>query len=346
MDKSTETRNIRKPIIGITIGDLNGIGAETIIKALSDNRLLKIFTPIIYGSTKVLSYYRKVMDMEPFNHHPVNNNFDVHTKKINVKNCWQENVEISPGQETAEGGKYAFMALESATDDLKEGKIQAIVTAPINKKNIQHENFNFVGHTEYFNHKFNDENKDCLMLLVSEQLKVGVVTSHIPITEVKAQITKEKIIDKIQLLNQSLKKDFGISKPKIAVLGLNPHAGEEGLLGSEEQDIIIPALEDCKKQGKLVFGPFPADGFFGKMEYKKYDAVLAMYHDQGLIPFKTLAFYEGVNFTAGLSIIRTSPDHGTAYGIAGKNKADYESMTQAIFLAIDIVRKREENISN
>ncbi len=342
MEKSSEGGKTRKPIIGITIGDLNGIGAETIIKSLSDNRLLKIMTPVVYGSTKVLSYYRKVMGLEPFNHHPVNNNFEVHTKKINVKNCWQETVEIKPGEITHEGGNYAFMALEEATQDLKDGKIQAIVTAPINKKNIQSDNFNFVGHTEYLNDKFNDDNKECLMLLVSDQLKVGVVTSHIPIMEVRNNISQEKIVDKIQLLHQSLKKDFGVIKPKIAVLGLNPHAGEEGLIGSEEQEIIIPALEDCKKQGKLIFGPFPADGFFGKMEHQKYDAVLAMYHDQGLIPFKTLAFDEGVNYTAGLPIIRTSPDHGTAYGIAGKNKASGESMTQAIFQAVDIIKKRKE----
>ncbi len=342
MEKSTEGGKIRKPIIGITVGDLNGIGAETIIKSLSDNRLLKIMTPVVYGSTKVLSYYRKVMGLEPFNHHPVNNNFEVHTKKINVKNCWQDTVEINPGEITNDGGKYAFIALEAATQDLKEGKIQALVTAPINKKNIQSDKFNFVGHTEYLNEKFNEDQKDCLMLLISEQLKVGVVTSHIPLAAVKKNLSKQKIIDKLLILNHSLKKDFGTIKPKIAVLGLNPHAGEDGLIGNEEKEIIIPALEEVKKQGKLVFGPFPADGFFGKMEYQKYDAVLAMYHDQGLIPFKTIAFEEGVNFTSGLPVVRTSPDHGTAYGIAGKNKASGASMTQAIFQAVDILKSRKE----
>lgn len=342
MDKTAPIVNKNKPVIGITIGDLNGIGAEIIVKALADNRLLKMVTPVVYGSTKVLSYYRKIMGLAPFNHHPVNNSFDVHTKKINVKNCWQETVELKPGQVTPEGGKYAYIALESATNDLKEGKIQALVTAPINKKNIQSKDFNFVGHTEYLTNKFNAENQDSLMLLVSDELRIGVVTSHIPLGEVKQQLTKEKIIGKITLLHKSLKKDFGIVKPKIAVLGLNPHAGEEGLLGSEEVEIIAPAINECRKKGNLVFGPFPADGFFGKMEHKKYDAVLAMYHDQGLIPFKTLAFDEGVNFTAGLPVVRTSPDHGTAYGIAGKNKASEISMLHALFLALDITKKRLE----
>lgn len=334
--------NKNKPIIGITIGDLNGIGAEIIIKSLADNRLLKMVTPVVYGSTKILSYYRKIMGLEPFNHHPVNHNFDVHTKKINVKNCWQETVELKPGQVTPEGGKYAYLALEAAVNDLKEGKIQALVTAPINKKNIQGDDFNFIGHTEYLTSKFNPENQDSLMLLVSDQLRIGVVTSHIPLSEVKQNVTEKAIVSKIMLLHKSLKKDFGIVKPKIAVLGLNPHAGEDGLLGTEEEEIITPAINECKKKGNLVFGPFPADGFFGKMEHKKYDGVLAMYHDQGLIPFKTLAFDEGVNFTAGLPIVRTSPDHGTAYGIAGKNKANEDSMLHALFLAVDITKKRME----
>lgn len=342
MDKTAQTVNKNKPVIGITIGDLNGIGAEIIIKSLADNRLLKMVTPVVYGSTKVLSYYRKIMGLEPFNHHPVNNNFDIHTKKINVKNCWQETVELKPGQVTSEGGKYAYLALEAATNDLKEGKIQALVTAPINKKNIQSESFNFVGHTEYLTSKFNTDNEDSLMLLVSDQLRIGVVTSHIPLGDVKKNLTKEVVDSKINLLHKSLKKDFGISKPKIAVLGLNPHAGEDGLLGGEEGEIITPAINACKKKGSLVFGPFPADGFFGKMEHKKYDAVMAMYHDQGLIPFKTLAFDEGVNYTAGLPVVRTSPDHGTAYSIAGKNKASEDSMLHALFLALDITKKRME----
>ena len=345
MDKIAQPGNKNKPVIGITIGDLNGIGAEIIIKALSDNRLLKMVTPVVYGSTKVLSYYRKIMGLEPFNHHPVNNNFDVHTKKINVKNCWQETVELNPGQVTAEGGKYALMALEAAANDLKEGKIQALVTAPINKKNIQSESFNFIGHTEYLTSKFNTEDQDSLMLLVSDQLRIGVVTSHIPLGDVRQNLTEKTVVSKISLLNKSLKKDFGIVKPRIAVLGLNPHAGEDGLLGKEEEEIIAPAISECKNKGNLIFGPFPADGFFGKMEHKKYDGVMAMYHDQGLIPFKTLAFDEGVNYTAGLPVVRTSPDHGTAYSIAGKNKANEDSMLHALFLAIDITKKREEAAS-
>ncbi|MDN5215451.1 4-hydroxythreonine-4-phosphate dehydrogenase PdxA [Fulvivirgaceae bacterium BMA12] len=342
MDKTAQNAKAGKPVIGITVGDLNGIGTEIIIKALSDNRLLKMFTPVVYGSTKVLSYYRKTLGLEPFNHHPVNNNFDLHTKKINVKNCWQDTVELNPGQVTSAGGKYAFIALEAATNDLREGKINALVTAPINKKNIQSDDFKFVGHTEYLTHKFNNQNQDSLMLLVSEQLRIGVVTSHIPLVEVKKRLTQEAIVSKINLLYKSLKNDFGIIKPKIAVLGLNPHAGEDGLLGNEETEIIIPAINECKKKGNLILGPFPADGFFGKMEHKKFDGVMAMYHDQGLIPFKTLAFDEGVNYTAGLPVVRTSPDHGTAYNLAGKNKANEESMLQAIFLAMDITKKRME----
>ena len=337
-----QTAKVGKPVIGITVGDLNGIGTEIIIKALSDNRLLKMFTPVVYGSTKVLSYYRKTLGLEPFNHHPVNNHFDLHTKKINVRNCWQDSVELNPGQVTATGGKYAFLALEAATNDLKEGKIHALVTAPINKKNIQSEDFKFIGHTEYLTHKFNTQNQESLMLLVSEQLRIGVVTSHIPLAEVKKRLTQKAIVNKINLLYKSLKKDFGISKPKIAVLGLNPHAGEDGLLGDEEAEIITPAINECRKKGNLILGPFPADGFFGKMEHKKYDGVMAMYHDQGLIPFKTLAFDEGVNYTAGLPVVRTSPDHGTAYNLAGKNKANEESMLQAIFLAMDITKTRME----
>ncbi|MDN5202937.1 4-hydroxythreonine-4-phosphate dehydrogenase PdxA [Fulvivirgaceae bacterium BMA10] len=329
-----------KPVVGLSIGDLNGVGPEIIIKALSDNRILKLITPVVYGSTKVLSYYRKSMNLEPFNHNPVNNSFDLHFKKINVVNCWSEAIELKPGEATPESGTCAFKALEKATADLKEGKIHALITAPINKKNIQSDDFNFPGHTEYITEKF--EAKDSLMILASDRLKVGVVTGHMSLKEVPNALTKEKIINKASILLESMKKDFGAAKPRIAVLGLNPHAGEDGILGNEEQEVISPAIAELKKKGHLIFGPYPADGFFGTAQYEKFDATLAMYHDQGLVPFKTLSFEEGVNFTAGLSHVRTSPDHGTAYNIAGKNQANESSIRSAIFMAVDILNHRNE----
>jgi 4-hydroxythreonine-4-phosphate dehydrogenase len=256
-----------------------------------------------------------------------------------VVNCWNENIEAKPGEINNEAGLASYMALEKVNQDLKEGLLDAVVTAPINKKNIQSPDFDFAGHTEYFTHHFGE--KESLMLLVSEDFRVGVVTGHIPLSAVSIQISKEKIMQKIKILESSLKKDFGILRPRIAVLGLNPHAGEEGLLGNEEIEIISPAIEDSKKKGILAFGPYPSDGFFGMMQFKKFDAVLAMYHDQGLIPFKTLAFETGINYTAGLKIIRTSPDHGTAYNIAGKNLANESSFREAIFLAQDIIKNRK-----
>lgn len=328
-----------KPKIGITIGDINGIGPEVIIKALNDNRILNYMTPVIYGSTKAISYYRKAFDLDDFNYtHYRDNKFT--NSKINIVNCWDEMIEINAGSVTPEVGTASFKALQKAVEHLKEGLIDAVVTAPINKNNIQSEDFKFAGHTEYFTENFNG--KDSLMFLASEDLKVGVVTGHIPLKDVSQSITKELIIKKLKIMEESLRLDFGISKPRIAVLGLNPHAGEEGLLGSEDGNVIKPALDELKNKGMLIFGPYPADGFFGKGEYKKFDAVLAMYHDQGLIPFKTLAFNNGVNFTAGLSIIRTSPDHGTAYDIAGKNVANESSMREAIFMAYDIFKNRSE----
>ncbi|MDO1447703.1 4-hydroxythreonine-4-phosphate dehydrogenase PdxA [Rhodocytophaga aerolata] len=332
-----------KPIIGITLGDFNGVGPEVTLKALSNNTILKMCTPVIYGSVKVLSKYRKLLNLEEWTLHPVKSIDQISPKRTNVLNCWNENLEIQPGKVTAEAGQNAFIALKSAVADLQNKHIDAIVTAPINKFNIQNEEFKFAGHTEYFTQSFGVQ--DSLMLLVSEGLRVGVVTGHIPLGAVKESITKEKIISKATILLQTLKRDFGIQKPKIALLGLNPHAGEEGLLGNEEQEIITPVIQELKHKGNMVFGPFPADGFFGTMSYKKYDAVLAMYHDQGLIPFKTIAFESGVNYTAGLPIVRTSPDHGTAYNISGKNVASETSMREAIFLAIDIVNMRKEVIA-
>jgi 4-hydroxythreonine-4-phosphate dehydrogenase len=332
-----------KPIIGITLGDFNGVGPEVTLKALSNNTILKMCTPVIYGSVKVLSKYRKLLNLEEWTLHPVKSIDQISPKRTNVLNCWNENLEIQPGKVTAEAGQNAFIALKSAVADLQNKHIDAIVTAPINKFNIQNEEFKFAGHTEYFTESFGVQ--DSLMLLVSEGLRVGVVTGHIPLGSVKEAITKEKIISKATILLQTLKHDFGIQKPKIALLGLNPHAGEEGLLGNEEQEIITPVIQELKHKGNMVFGPFPADGFFGTMSYKKYDAVLAMYHDQGLIPFKTIAFESGVNYTAGLPIVRTSPDHGTAYSISGKNVASETSMREAIFLAIDIVTMRKEVVA-
>lgn len=334
----------QKPIIGITLGDFNGVGPEVTLKALSNNTILKMCTPVIYGSVKVLSKYRKLLNLEEWTLHPVKSIDQISPKRTNVLNCWNENLEIQPGKVTTEAGQNAFIALKTAVADLQNKQIDAIVTAPINKFNIQSEEFKFAGHTEYFTETFGVQ--DSLMLLVSEGLRVGVVTGHIPLGAVKEAITKEKIMSKATILLQTLKRDFGIQKPRIALLGLNPHAGEEGLLGNEEQEIITPVIQELKHKGNMVFGPFPADGFFGTMSYKKYDAVLAMYHDQGLIPFKTIAFETGVNYTAGLPIVRTSPDHGTAYNIAGKNVASETSIREAIFLAIDIVNMRKEVVAD
>ncbi|MCT4616013.1 MAG: 4-hydroxythreonine-4-phosphate dehydrogenase PdxA [Marinifilaceae bacterium] len=326
--------------LGITQGDINGIGIEVIIKSLSDSRLFDYCTPIIYGSPKAIAYHKKVLDIESFTLNNIKSVEDASPKRVNIINCGDEALKVEFGKSTEIAGQFAFKALEDAVKDWKRGAIDAIITAPINKDNIQREDFKFPGHTEYLEKRL-DSGK-ALMLLISQDLRVGVVTGHIPISEVSANITKEKIVEKIKILNKSLLEDFGIRKPKIAVLGLNPHAGDNGLLGKEENEIIIPALKEVKLEGIKAFGPFPADGFFGSSEYNKFDAILAMYHDQGLIPFKALAFDSGVNYTAGLERVRTSPSHGTAYDLAGSNKASKESFMQAIYMAIDVVRKRKE----
>lgn len=340
---SSNPKQEEKPKIGITVGDINGIGPEVIIKALRDNRILNYMTPVIYGSAKTLSYYRKALQMEDFNYSQVKDSGQLLLKKVNVINCWNEMVEINAGSVTPEAGKASLDALEKATEDLKAGLIDAVVTGPINKHNIQNEKFQFAGHTEYFTKKFGAQ--DSLMFMTSDTLKIGVVTGHIPVKEISNTITKELISRKLKIMEQSLINDFGIAKPRIAVLGLNPHAGEEGLLGKEDQEVITPVIKEFKEKGTLVFGPFPADGLFGKGDFKKFDAILAMYHDQGLIPFKTLAFESGVNFTAGLPVIRTSPDHGTAYDIAGKDLASATSMREAIYLAKDIYLNRKEQLT-
>lgn len=327
-----------KPVIGISIGDINGISAEVTIKALLDNRLQRLITPVIYAHGKALTFYRKQLELEDFNFMQIKSIDEVHHRKINLINVVEESPEVIPGVETQEAGKMALAALEHAINDLKSEKLDALVTAPLNKNNINTPEKRFIGHTEFLSAAF--EVKESLMFLVAEDIRVGLVTGHIPIKEVSQKINPESVRKKLQLMLDSLQNDFGINKPKVAVLGLNPHAGEDGLLGDEEETIIKPVVAEFKEKGHLVFGPYPADGFFGMLHHKKFDGVLAMYHDQGLIPFKTLAFETGVNFTAGLPIIRTSPDHGTAYNIAGKNLADEGSMRAAIMQAYDIVRSR------
>jgi 4-hydroxythreonine-4-phosphate dehydrogenase len=326
--------------IGITIGDINGIGPEVIIKAMSDPRILSTFTPVIYGSYKVMSYHKNIVKESNLGFHSVTSAAQAVSNKVNLVNCWDENINISLGNPTAESGKYAYIALDKAVIDVKEGHIDAIVTAPINKQAMQLAQFPYPGHTEYFT---NIDNKtQSLMLLVSDALKVALVTNHVAISQVSSLITKELIIEKIKILNKTLVEDFGYERPVISVLGLNPHASDDGVMGDEEEKIIKPAIIEAKKQGFLVTGPHPADGFFGNGMWKKSEAVLAMYHDQGLIPFKTLSFGSGTNVTAGLTFIRTSPDHGTAYDIAGNNMADASSILQAIFTATDLVRNRQE----
>ncbi|MCP4460329.1 MAG: 4-hydroxythreonine-4-phosphate dehydrogenase PdxA [Cytophagales bacterium] len=329
----------RKSKIGISIGDVNGIGTEVIIKALFDQRITKLFTPVIYASNKVISFYKNRLDLE-FHFLQATSINQTSSKKSNVINVWNEEVNIQPGEANSDGGKYAILSLKAAVEDLKSGKIDALVTAPINKDLMKGEGFDFPGHTEYLTRESGSDKS--LMLLVHEDLRVGVGTGHIPVSEVASNLSKEKIDQKLTILMESLKNDFAINKPKVAILGLNPHAGEKGLLGSEDQEIILPVIDWWKDKGHLVFGPFPADGFFGTKQYKNYDGILAMYHDQGLIPFKTLAFDEGVNYTAGLSLIRTSPDHGTGYDIAGKNEASPDSFRNALYLALDIINRREE----
>ena len=340
MEVATKKPKAKKPIIGISIGDINGIGPEVIIKALSDSRILNHITPIVFGSTKVLSFYRKLMKFDDFHYTQVKSINDLNPRKVNVVNCWPEMVEIKVGQVTQEAGNCAYLALREATNYLKEDKIDAIVTAPINKKNIQQEDFKFVGHTDFIAEELGVS--DNLMLMVNEGLRIGVVTAHIPVNEISKNLTQEAVEIKLNIMIKSLKRDFGIEKPKVALLGLNPHAGEDGLLGKEETEIIEPVVASHKNKGSLVFGPFPSDGFFGTLQYQKYDGILAMYHDQGLIPFKMLGFESGVNFTAGIPKVRTSPDHGTALSIAGKNVANPTSMREAIYLAADTLRIRNQ----
>jgi 4-hydroxythreonine-4-phosphate dehydrogenase len=325
--------------VGVTIGDVNGIGPEVIIKAFSDTRMLQVCTPVIYGSGKAISFYRKLMNAQEFNYNTIRTINDQIPRKLNLINCWEEEIKIEPGKPSLQTGTYALTAFRSAVADLAAGNIDVLVTGPVDKNSIQAEGIIFTGHTEYIGQAFNVP--DPLMFLVSGKLRVALVTGHVPVTKVAELITKERILAKLAMMSASLKRDFGIRKPRIAVLGLNPHAGDNGLLGKEEQEIIAPAVKEASEKGMLVFGPYSSDGFFGAGLHNKFDAVLAMYHDQGLIPFKTLAFENGVNFTAGLPVVRTSPDHGTAYDLAGKGTASEISLREAVYLALDIYQNRQ-----
>ena len=324
--------------IGITIGDVNGVGPEVIIKALSHPSILNHITPVIYGSTKALSYHKNIVKDANFPYVSVKDANNLAYNKINVINCWTEETTITVGQPTKESGRYALMAMERAVEDAKEGLLDAIVTAPINKHAMEMAGFKHVGHTEFLAESF--DAAEVVMTMVSDSAIIAVATNHVPLKEVAGKLEKKKLIRKLKVLSKSLRTDFGMSRPTIGVLGLNPHAGDNGVIGTEEQDFIEPAIKEAKRNDVLVAGPYPADGFFGGSDFKKVDAILAMYHDQGLIPFKLMSFGDGVNFTAGLPIIRTSPDHGTAYGIAGQNKADAGSMRKALYLAKDLYNNR------
>ena len=328
-----------KPNIGISCGDLNGIGIELIIKAFSDLRVMEQCTPVIFASNKIINFYRKSIPEVNFNYQSTKELNRLSNKQINVFNCWEEEVTITPGQLNDTGGSYAIKSLQAAAEALKQNQIQGLVTGPIHKKNIQSAGFNFTGHTPFLKSFFSAT--DVAMMLCSGDFRVALVTEHIPVKEVAQYITRETILSKLNIIHQSLVKDFNIEKPKIAVLGLNTHAGDEGLIGREEEDIIKPAIKEAK-HSMIVTGPYSADAFFARGYHQRFDAVLAMYHDQGLIPFKTLAVGEGVNFTAGLPVVRTSPDHGTAFDIAGKNRADASSFLAATFECIDIIRRRNE----
>ena len=329
-----------KPVIGISCGDINGIGLEIIIKTISDTRLLEICTPVLFANNKAVNFYRKLLPEININFSSVKEMSRVNHKQVNLYTCWEDEIAIAPGELTDAGGKYAVLSLVTAAQALKDGHIDGLVTAPIHKKNTQSAEFNFTGHTPYLKNLFGVT--DVAMFMVADNMKVAVLTEHVAVKDIAGHITRASILSKLQIIQNSLKKDFGIDKPKIAVLGLNPHAGDEGLIGKEEDEIIKPAIKDAKQKDIFCFGPYSADAFFARGSHEKFDAVLAMYHDQGLIPFKSLAFGEGVNYTAGLTGVRTSPDHGVAFDIAGKGIADESSFREAIFKCIDIINGRKE----
>jgi 4-hydroxythreonine-4-phosphate dehydrogenase len=325
-------------IAGISHGDINGIGYEVIIKALADPLINDICTPVVYGSPKVAAYHRKALNVSNFSFNNIRTPEEAHLNRANMINCLDDNTRVELGKSTPQGGEAALISLRKAVEDLKNGKIDVLITAPIDKHNIQSESFNFKGHTEYLKSEAGVD--EVLMFMIGESMRIGVATDHVPLSKVPEMITADLLISKLRLMNQSLILDFGIRKPRIAVLGLNPHAGDNSLLGTEEAEIIIPAIQQAKKEGMLAFGPFPADGFFGAGSFTKFDGILAMYHDQGLAPFKALSFDSGVNFTAGLPYVRTSPVHGTAFAISGKGEASENSFRQAIYLACDIFKNR------
>ena len=333
------TRGIK---VGITHGDMNGIGYEVILKTFADERITELCTPIIYGSQKIALYHQKIMDLQPVNFKIINKPEEAVQGKINLINCVDENLKIEFSHSSPEAGQAAFKALEAATSDLQRDAIDTLLTAPINKYTIHSDDFHFPGHTEYLEQKFGEEGKyKSLMIMANETLRIALVTGHIRLSEVNTHLTQEAVLDTLILFNTSLIQDFGIVKPRIAVLSLNPHAGDKGVLGTEEETIIIPAISEAEKKGIISFGPYPADGFFGSQSEQKFDGIVAMYHDQGLIPFKMAAMDHGVNFTAGLPIVRTSPAHGTAYDIAGQNKASEASFRNALYFSHDFFRKRK-----
>lgn len=326
--------------VGITHGDINGVGYEVILKTFLDMRVADLCTPIIYGSSKIAAYHRKALELPPVNMNIISRAEDAGASRLNIINCVNDEVKVELSKPTAEAGEAAFMALEAAVADMKRGVVDVLLTAPINKHSIQNDNFHFPGHTEYLEQCFGNLEKKALMILLKDNLRVALVTGHVPLSQVASMISVDAVVEKLRIFNQSLKQDFAIVKPRIAVLSLNPHAGDAGLLGTEEERVIKPAMKEAEKKGVMSFGPYPADGFFGSRMYDKFDGVLAMYHDQGLAPFKALVMDDGVNYTAGLPIVRTSPAHGTAYDIAGKNMASEESFRQALYVALDIYRNR------
>ena len=327
-------------LVGISIGDLNGIGSEVVLRTFEDTRMLELCTPVIFANVKLLSFIKKMIETEAM-FHGIDTLDQVVVGKINVLNVWRESVDLTFGEATELGGSFGIKSFVAATKALKEGKIDVLVTAPINKFNAQSEEFKFPGHTDYLAQELDG---NALMLMVQDRLRVGLLTDHVPVNEVAQHLTEKLLTEKIETIRKTLVQDFSLVKPKIAVLGLNPHSGDNGVIGKEEESIIKPTIKKIAEKGTLVYGPFPADGFFGSNQYEKYDAVLAMYHDQGLVPFKTLSFGRGVNFTAGLSKIRTSPDHGTAFDIAGKGVADFNSFKEAVYLAIDVFHSRNQHL--
>lgn len=329
---------VNKIIVGISLGDLNGIGVEVILKTFEDNRMLDFCTPVIFGSSKIISFHKKALN-NSIQINEITSIDEINHAKLNLLNIWNEDVEVEIGKASKVSGEYAAKSLEYSVEQLKKNKIDVLLTAPINKETIQSETFCFPGHTEFLEEKLDGKS---LMILMTNELKIGLITGHIPIAKVAETISPELIKEKVEIMHQSLRQDFGINKPKIAVLGLNPHCGDKGVIGKEEDLIIKPTIDQIKENGKLVYGPYSADGFFGSKTYEKFDGILAMYHDQGLAPFKALSFGNGVNYTAGLSEIRTSPDHGTGFDIAGKNIADPSSFKAALFTAIDVFKSRKE----